>query len=764
MPRGLHVRTADHTVLSGSHGRDRRSERHISKPELQAAVKHGRKEKANPGRHGDPRWRYTHNGVVYITDASSRHEITSWRLDDASINLAQGPCEGGAHAVLVVDHSGSMRKSDVTGYATRTAAVYDCLARDFVEAQIAAGAGPDVVVTVIEMSSASQIIIDKAPLDAHLAHALKQRSPTRARSDGNYLPALQMALNVLEADAPNRGTLMLLFLSDGAPSDHTKRSCAHGTLVWQQSGVTLRNGKTAFVECPHVSRGWECRKQVKEEVTSECVRKVMQIGDLLGRDRVVVGTVAFGPPDQDYEVLRMMGEALPRGSFQKLGLNAGGLRTAFSSLSSSLTTLRTDGGSRSLTLRPMEVRKGDQADDGSGMVRGADGWLIYNGDMRVKDDGQIKKMRFSLDRHTLIDQPLSGDVTGISLYKHPFAQGVERYVYRLSEIHIPRQKERLWYSMEDAMTAYQAERRGIRLVAKEAKHKENLGRRFQEDLVRVQTEAAEIARTFNRRVGGSRELQLNFLDVDVYRCGDPSYPNGEAWVLVEAELEGRFTKWNNNNGHVFARPAPVVPSSSVGRGGRDATSLGAICEDEEEEEEEEEEDGGGAGAGDARAAALIELPQCFSHFSYDHTGGKQLVCDLQGVWNATDGFELTDPVIHYVSAKGGRRHKNGGTDKGAQGVLSFFRTHRCGALCKQLGLVMPDVSALTQAAHDEARLCLICMDAIRATRFGPCRHASCCEGCAEHLKRLNERCPICRGPIVSIIERGPHVSLAPTLT
>jgi hypothetical protein len=46
-----------------------------------------------------------------------------------------------------------------------------------------------------------------------------------------------------------------------------------------------------------------------------------------------------------------------------------------------------------------------------------------------------------------------------------------------------------------------------------------------------------------------------------------------------------------------------------------------------------------------------EVPQAFSHFSYDNSGGKTLVCDLQGVWNAFDGFVLTDPVIHYVSSR-----------------------------------------------------------------------------------------------------------------
>ena len=127
--------------------------------------------------------------------------------------------------------------------------------------------------------------------------------------------------------------------------------------------------------------------------------------------------------------------------------------------------------------------------------------------------------------------------------------------------------------------------------------------------------------------------------------------------------------------------------------------LGAICEDEDEDEDGDE--GVDAGADTQR---LVELPQCFSHFSFVHSRGKQLVCDLQGVWNANDGFVLTDPVIHYVSTTGSRRHKNGGTDKGAQGVLSFFKTHECGPLCQELGLPMPSMAALVKDACQEARL------------------------------------------------------------
>jgi len=48
----------------------------------------------------------------------------------------------------------------------------------------------------------------------------------------------------------------------------------------------------------------ECRAQLKARVEKECCQRLRRIGDLVGRDRVFVGTVAFGKPDEDYSVLR----------------------------------------------------------------------------------------------------------------------------------------------------------------------------------------------------------------------------------------------------------------------------------------------------------------------------------------------------------------------------------------------------------------------------------------------------------------------------
>jgi hypothetical protein len=202
------LRTSAITLVSHTHGRERRAERGILRRELQAAIKYGEKVAANPGRRGEKRWRFTHNGVVYITDQTMRHEVTSWRLDgkeaveEAGASASDDDRPTGSHLVLVVDHSGSMRRDDVPGYATRTAAVYDSLARDLVEGQLQGRAKAEgTSVTLLEMSDDTVAVFQDRALDKGLAKTLRKMGKRRARSHGNYLPALDAVLEVLSTDA-----------------------------------------------------------------------------------------------------------------------------------------------------------------------------------------------------------------------------------------------------------------------------------------------------------------------------------------------------------------------------------------------------------------------------------------------------------------------------------------------------------------------------------------------------------------------------------
>ena len=70
----LEQRTSFVEFISSIHGEQRRMERNISRRDLQAAVKYGKKKRTYKG------YSYTYADVVYITDKSSTKEITSWAL------------------------------------------------------------------------------------------------------------------------------------------------------------------------------------------------------------------------------------------------------------------------------------------------------------------------------------------------------------------------------------------------------------------------------------------------------------------------------------------------------------------------------------------------------------------------------------------------------------------------------------------------------------------------------------------------------------
>ena len=91
-------------------------------------------------------------------------------------------------------------------------------------------------------------------------------------------------------------------------------------------------------------------------------------------------------------------------------------------------------------------------------------------------------------------------------------------------------------------------------------------------------------------------------------------------------------------------------------------------------------------------AAARATPHAFSHFTFDATGGSELVVDVQGVGNL-----FTDPQL--VTAD----YAYGGGDLGPRGQALFFQAHECSELCGRLGLrpfqrCDADADAVTAAA------------------------------------------------------------------
>lgn len=304
----LELSTQQVTLLSHTHGRDRRAERGIKKRELQAAVLHGSKERAGSGRNNEKRWKFTYNGVVYITDEMMRHEITSWRVDEKSEERSAHSrrdiapdVAATAHIVLVVDHSSSMKSRDIgrsktcdcnmnrgrscplcRDIPTRTAAVYDSIVEQLLLPQLRLQQQqPELVaeLSLIEMSQEAKIAIRRAPVSDELLHHMQNRRNSVAKSHGNYLCALDKVIELAEEDKGRSTQVAVVFLSDGAPSDHVFMSCEHGTFVWREApGQERKRGRAALAPCPKDSRQRpRCRQAVREGVLPLCLQRIRSI-------------------------------------------------------------------------------------------------------------------------------------------------------------------------------------------------------------------------------------------------------------------------------------------------------------------------------------------------------------------------------------------------------------------------------------------------------------------------------------------------------
>ena len=240
------------SLLSGTHGRERRLERNIEKIDLQRAKRYGMQE---AGRFG--RIKYTYGGIVFIYDPVKGREVTSFpSRDEASDEtgtkyvvpvvlqknkayemdvyitqhntlkdvLNSDKTKWKSHSVFVVDMSGSMRRDDVSGAKCRSDGVWMVLARDFVKKQLDDNTfTTDDVVSVVLMRDTAEVVLEHEPLDWVLYNRLidmREWDTCRPSGPGNYLPALDMAETLLAANSLGTCALSLLFFSDGKPSDH----------------------------------------------------------------------------------------------------------------------------------------------------------------------------------------------------------------------------------------------------------------------------------------------------------------------------------------------------------------------------------------------------------------------------------------------------------------------------------------------------------------------------------------------------------------
>ena len=76
--------------------------------------------------------------------------------------------------------------------------------------------------------------------------------------------------------------------------------------------------------------------------------------------------------------------------------------------------------------------------------------------------------------------------------------------------------------------------------------------------------------------------------------------------------------------------------------------------------------------------------QAFSHYTWEKSGKKLVICDLQGI-KFDHRVVLTDPAIHYTHVL-----CHGSTNLGKRGIEQFFRVHKCNYVCRAMKLKHPN--------------------------------------------------------------------------
>ena len=209
-----------------------------------------------------------------------------------------------------------------------------------------------------------------------------------------------------------------------------------------------------------------------------------------------------------------------------------------------------------------------------------------------------------------------------------FAEGVSRRAYR-------------------AMRWTPREKYGQKAVVKEYKSSYTWAQGDWDVAVNTYKKAKEFADGFNVAAESRTNCPIKMVDCDIQkvtRRSTEGRPKLNEWVMVEDYLEGDFQKYISNSGWV--KPRCVQEYQSM---------------------------------------------PAFAHWSWVHSKGSQMVCDLQGVLYP-DKYVLTDPAILSVEGS------YGSTDLALVGMGLFFSTHQCTDVCRSLGIVdkRPDLSQIQQ--------------------------------------------------------------------
>jgi hypothetical protein len=641
-------------MISSSHCEQRKCEREISRLDLQAAKKYGSR-KIQISHNGKLRVIFTYNNIVYITESDEETSVTCYALKQLPLDIAvidelmrhqileqtrriiSKEKRITSHTIFIIDQSTSMNNSDIMGHRSRSRGVFYTIANEMIAKPLL----KDIlsytdVVTLIEMRTESNVhsglYMEPVTWDLHnkFVRLAGEDQALRGRGQGNYIPAIKLAFDILGENDNGNSALNIFFLSDGRPSD----------------------------------QGKDASTRILRTVQSHCSKF---------RDRLTFGVFGFarniGSQFQLLEEMSIVARNCGCNGLFSCGLDTHQLRASLSTMSSTMVNSRNSmstlaGGTllRQEENKAKRVKREDLRKDAMGLglsdVFNPSEFDFYYLSGRERLIRYVYKWNIDTQdedfRHSVLLHP---DAIGIAIKKSYIAAGGERAAFHMTEV------------------GFNGLPLGRPMVAKMSLYEEPSQLDFHKSCARSQLEARRLSHKFNSALSARWIIVPNvvYLDPSFYEWSSSRMISSA--ILAENRLDcSRYRKWNDNKGGVH----DLLTGGNVRRG--EMVHLGII----EEEGEDGESLGGVEGAGGRCPQSNIiddDVPQAFSHWTYQYTQGSSLVCDLQGVLSSS--FQLTDPAIHS------KKRKFGLTDHGPAGQDKFFRTHECNPLCRALGLRMP---------------------------------------------------------------------------
>jgi len=271
------------------------------------------------------------------------------------------------------------------------------------------------VFSLVGMRAKGDVLLKIEPLDwvlyNKLIHLLRSAHPM---GDGNYIPSLDKAEELLSINPYSSCSPLLIFLSDGRPSDRISLSSS--------------------------TRGKEKSALFFLAMTELVKVRIAELASHFGR-RLTVGAIALGNESENsnFSTLQVLSDVAKEygsfGYYHTASLSVDALSKTFTHLSSTLTTTKTEltelGCSHQRRVK--QVQRETIQSLGGHIV--TDSWFYYTNEGCSAGNNNIVKTSWTeTGWKSTRDFFLSPDATGVAVKKKIFGEGAERMVREFREV------------------------------------------------------------------------------------------------------------------------------------------------------------------------------------------------------------------------------------------------------------------------------------------------------------------------------------------